>query len=78
MLGVPPKSSGEATQSLCHVAVNEMLGAGALFSTVRLTSVPHQHVDHDPATARVNHQSSLCRGPARFPLVTYELSVCIL
>jgi hypothetical protein len=23
MLGVPPKSSGGANQSLCHVAVNE-------------------------------------------------------
>jgi hypothetical protein len=39
MLGVPPKSSGEATQSLCHVAVNEMLGAGALFSADRPSDV---------------------------------------
>jgi hypothetical protein len=61
MLGVPPKSSGGATQSLCHVAVNEMRDAGPFKTGVAeayrarsagLTTAPHQHVDHDPAAAR--------------------------
>jgi hypothetical protein len=69
MLGVPPKSSGGATNRCVMSRLTKMPGAAALFSTVRrLTSAPHQHVDHNPATARVNDQSSLCRGPARFPL----------
>ena len=37
-----------------------------LARSARLTSAPHQHVDHDPATPRVNDQSPSCRGPARF------------
>src|SRR5438552_13829152 len=69
MLGVPPKSSGEATNRCVMSRLMKCL-APALFSArpARLTSAPHQHVDHDPATARVNDQSSSCRGPARFPL----------
>src|SRR5580704_15437138 len=69
MLGVPPKSSGGATNRRVMSRSMKCL-APAPFSarTARLTSAPHQHVDHDPATARVNDQSSSCRGPARFPL----------
>ena len=67
MLGVPPKSSGGATNRCVMSRLTKMSGAGAR-RPARLTSAPHQHVDHDPATARVNDQSSSCRGPARFPL----------
>src|ERR1700724_3059827 len=66
MLGVPPKSSGGATNRRVMSRLTKCL-ASAPFSarSARLTSAPHQHVDHDPATARVNDQSPSCRGPAR-------------
>src|ERR1700730_14480047 len=69
MLGVPPKSSGGATNRCVMSRLTKCL-APAPFSarSARLTSAPHQHVDHDPATPQVNDQSSSCRGPARFPL----------
>src|SRR3984893_16577892 len=68
MLGVPPNSRGGAT-NLCVMSRLTKCLAPAPFSarSARLTSAPHQHVDHDPATPRVNDQSSSCRGPARFP-----------
>ena len=76
MLGVPPKSSGGGTNR-CVMSRLTKCGAGALFGPAlsearrarpaRLTSAPHLHVDHDPATTRVNDQRSSCRGPGRFP-----------
>src|SRR4029077_14685416 len=53
MLGVPPKSSGGATNRCVMSRLTKCLAPSPFSArSARLTSAPHQHVDHDPATAR--------------------------
>jgi len=63
MLGVPPKSSGGATNRRVMSRLTKCL-ASAPFSarSARLTWATHQHVDHDPATPWVNDQRLLVPG----------------